>query len=502
MPKLLPRDLKKAVDRLEAEPSRSWTLDDLATVSGVARRTLHKRFRRFLSCTPMEFLRDLRLDRVRQDLLEASPGANITEVAMRWGLTHLGRFAARYRERYGESPSATLRRGRVFVRPAPSLPITPASDRPTIAVLPFDLIGPNLGIAAGLSDEIAAAIWRLHWINVVAPSHARYHLRGKICGDAGGRVRVTVFLNEASIGRTLWAQRWDGDCNNIFGLEETVAAGVVRVIQPALREAEIDRARRQDRASLTAWELTMRALPSVVSLAAASEGIALELLEQAMELAPTDPLPMSVAAWCHGLRAGHHFTARREDEKAAAGALAARAAMINTGDALVETMLAAGYTLAHDLDAAAVRAERALALDGGSAWAWGRSAWIKAYRGEAAEAIEEFQMARTLAPADSLNFLCSVGIASAKFQTAQYEDSIRWYKRAIAENPAVTWTNRFLAPAYMLAGRTEEARRSFAAFTAEFPDLTIVDVRSGLPWNSIYLDGVAEGLESLGMRPG
>ena len=191
------------------------------------------------------------------------------------GLAHLGRFAARYRERYSESPSATLRRGRVFVRLAPSQPITPASDRPTIAVLPFDLIGPNLGIAAGLSDEIAAAIWRLHWINVVAPSHARYHLRGKICAMLAA-VCVTVFLIEASIGRTLWAERWDGDCNNIFGLEETVAAGVVRVIQPALREAEIDRARRQDRASLTAWELTMRALPSVVSLAAASEGIALD----------------------------------------------------------------------------------------------------------------------------------------------------------------------------------------------------------------------------------
>jgi AraC-like DNA-binding protein/tetratricopeptide (TPR) repeat protein len=502
MPKLLPRDLKKAIDRLEAEPGRPWTLDDLAAVSGVARRTLHKRFRRFLSCTPMEFLRDLRLDRVRQDLLEASPGANITEVAMRWGVTHLGRFAARYHERYGESPSATLRRGRVLALRAPSQPIAPAADRPTIAVVPFDLIGSNVGIAAGLSDEITAAIWRLRWINVVAPSHARYHLRGKICSDAGGRVRVMVRLTEVSIGRTLWAQRWDGDCNDVFGFEETVAAGVVRVIPPTLREAEIDRVRRQDRASLTAWELTMRALPSVVSLAAASEGIALELLEQAMELAPADPLPMSVAAWCHGLRAGHHFTPRREDEKAAAAALAARAAMMNTGDVLVETMLAAGYTLAHDLDTAAVHAERALALDGGSAWAWGRSAWIKAYRGEAAEAIEEFQMARMLAPADPLNFLCSVGIASAKFQAAQYEDSIRWYRRAIAENPEVTWTNRFLAPTYLLAGRAEEARLSFAAFTAEFPDLTIVDVRSGLPWNSIFLDGVAEGLESLGMRPG
>jgi AraC-like DNA-binding protein/tetratricopeptide (TPR) repeat protein len=502
MPQLLPRDLKKALNRLEAEPGRPWTIDDLAAVSGVARRTLHKRFRRFLSCTPMEFLRDLRLDRARHELLEASPGANITDVAVRWGLTHLGRFAARYRERHGESPSATLRRGRVLAQTAPSLPILTAAERPTIAVLPFDVIGSNVGIAAGLPDEVSAAIWRLRWINVVAPSHARYHLRGRIRGDTGGRVRVMVLLIEASIGRTLWAQRWDGDGNDIFGFEETVAATVARVIQPALREAEIDRACRLDRASLTAWELTMRALPSVVSLAAASEGIALELLEQAMELAPTDPLPMSVAAWCHGLRAGHHFTARREDEKAAAAALAARAAGLSTGDALVEAMLAAGYTLAHDLDAAAIRAERALALDGGSAWAWGRSAWIKAYRGEAAEAIEEFQMARALAPADPLNFLCSVGIASTKFQAAQYEDSIRWYKRAIAENPAVTWTNRFLAPAYLLAGRTEDARGSFAAFTTEFPGLTIVDVRSGLPWNSIYLDSVAEGLESLGMRPG
>jgi len=164
-------------------------------------------------------------------------------------------------------------------------------------------------------------------------------------------------------------------------------------------------------------------------------------------------------------------------------------------------MLAAGYTLAHDLEAAAIHAERALTLDGGSAWAWGRSAWIKAYRGEAMEAIEQFQIARALAPADSLNFLCSVGIAAAQFQIARYEESVRWYKRALAENPAATWTNRFLAPTCILAGRVDEARQSFAMFTAEFPDLTIADVRSGLPWNSHYIDRTADGLETLGMRP-
>jgi len=59
---------------------------------------------------------------------------------------------------------------------------------------------------------------------------------------------------------------------------------------------------------------------------------------------------------------------------------------------LAETILAAGYALAHDLEAAAVHAERALALDAGSAWAWGRSAWLKAYAGRAQEAIEEFRL--------------------------------------------------------------------------------------------------------------
>jgi tetratricopeptide (TPR) repeat protein len=244
----------------------------------------------------------------------------------------------------------------------------------------------------------------------------------------------------------------------------------------------------------------MRALPHLMTVEAAAEGMALELLENAMALAPNDPLPIAAAAWCHGLRAGHHFS-RKGSERAMARDLAARAALLNSGDALAETMLTGGYTLAHDLDAAAVHAERALAIDSGSAWAWGRSAWVKAYRGRTAEATEEFKIARSLAPSDPLSFLWSIGIASGKFQTGKYEQSITWYRRAQAENPKATWSDRFLAPAYVLAGRTDEGRRTLAKFMAAFPGLTIADVRSGLPWNAAYLDRTSEGLESAGMRP-
>jgi AraC-like DNA-binding protein/tetratricopeptide (TPR) repeat protein len=500
---LLPRGLKKAIEWLEAEPARPWRVGELAALCGVAPRTLQKHFHRFLDQAPLAFLRDLRFDRARRELLRGVHDTSITEIATRCGFVHLGRFAIQYRRRYGESPSETLRRSlRANTTSTSQLPLLSSRlERPAIAILPFENISPQPNRTTAFADEIAAALWRLHWFHVVATPNARYRLYGKVREDAHGSIRVIVRLLDALTGRYLWAATWDGDVRDPIGFEERVARGVARAIQPALRDAEIDRAAHLQRGDLTAWELTMRALPCVTAVDAAAEGMALELLEEAMERAPHDPLPIAAAAWCHGLRAGHHFTARPDVERTVASELAARAAKLNAGDALAETMLAAGYTLAHDLASAAVHAARALALDGGSAWGWGRSAWVKAYHGRAGDALEEFQIARSLAPADPLNFLWSVGIAATNFQNGCYDESIRWYKRAQAENPASTWTNRFLAATYVLAGRADEGRRTLDTFMRHYPGLTIGEVRSGLPWNASYLDRTCEGLEEAGMRP-
>lgn len=501
-PQLVPGPLKKALDLLEADPARAWTVDEIASACGVGRRTLQRQFRRFIDRVPMEFLRDLRLGRARQELLRAPGGASINDIARHSGFNHVGRFATQYRARFGESPSATLcRNQKSVVGSAERLPLLRAVDRPAVAVLPFDLIGRNACHAAGISDEIAAALLRVRWFAVVVPARARYHLRGTVCDNGNRRLRVTITFMDATNGRYLWADRWDGDCNDLFELEERVATRIAAGIQQSVRETEIDRAWRQDAVQLNAWELTMRALPRVLSVEAAALKMALELLEQAMERAPHDTLPMALAAWCHGLRGAHNFSSRPDKEKAAAHDLAKQAAQLNSGDPLTETMLAAAYCLAHDLAAATVHADRALALDGGSAWAWGRSGWVKGYLGEADEAIERFQIALALAPADPMNFLCSVGIAAGHFSAARYDESARWFERALAENPAAVWINHNLTPAYALAGHKEHARRSFSDLLRAFPDLKIAQVRGGLPFRSGYLDRVADGLESVGMRP-
>jgi AraC-like DNA-binding protein/tetratricopeptide (TPR) repeat protein len=499
----LPRDLKTALRLIEAAPARNWTVGTLARACGLAPRTLQKRFRAFLGCSPVAFIRNLRLDQARRELLRAAPEESVTAVATRCGFVHLARFSTHYRDRHGELPSTTLRRGRMSLAGnAAFAPIVSRqTERPSIAVLPFDMAGPEARRVDGIADEIAVALWRLRWLSVAAPAAAQYHIRGTVRQDGADRLRVRAILVEARSGRYLWADCWEGRLDDLFAFEEQSASRIASAIQQSIRGSEIERAWRKERAELNAWDLTMRALSCALTFDPASEGMALELLEEAIELAPRDPLPLALASWCHGLRAGHHFTSHPDEDRNAARSLAVRAASVGAPDPLAETLLASGYTLAHDLTTAATHVERALLLDGGLAWAWGRSGWIKAYGGQSTEAIERFQIARSLAPGDPLEFLWAIGIGSAHLEAAEYEQAVSWYARAARERPTAVWNDRFAAAACALAGRKQEARVSLARFAELFPDVTIAQVRAGLPHTPLFLDRVAEGLDTAGMRP-
>ena len=109
---IAPRDVRRAVDYIEAHLHQSITVGDLVTATGVAGRTLFMHFKDFKGVSPMRYLRDARLRQVHQALLRADPEASVTGIAMGTGFTHMGRFSIAYRRRFGESPSQTLRRRR------------------------------------------------------------------------------------------------------------------------------------------------------------------------------------------------------------------------------------------------------------------------------------------------------------------------------------------------------------------------------------------------------
>ena len=105
------RAIRRAVEFIETHLSESITVADIAAAAQTGVRSLEQGFHDELNCTPTAYVRDRRLERTRLDLVEASAadGLTVTDIALRWGFTHLGRFSSTYRHRFGETPSQTLR---------------------------------------------------------------------------------------------------------------------------------------------------------------------------------------------------------------------------------------------------------------------------------------------------------------------------------------------------------------------------------------------------------
>ncbi len=105
------RAVRAACDHIERNLATDLSVAAIADAAGVSVRTLQHQFSEDLDQTITGYVRNRRLERVRAELADAAPGAGVTvtAVASRWGFAHLGRFAVTYRERFGESPSVTLR---------------------------------------------------------------------------------------------------------------------------------------------------------------------------------------------------------------------------------------------------------------------------------------------------------------------------------------------------------------------------------------------------------
>lgn len=100
-----PRAIRLAIDYMHANLAEPITLSDIAGAAGVNIRTLQKGFQRLFGLTPMQVLRNVRLDAARYHLMARRDPPSVTEVAFSCGFSHLGRFSRDYRARFGHAPS-------------------------------------------------------------------------------------------------------------------------------------------------------------------------------------------------------------------------------------------------------------------------------------------------------------------------------------------------------------------------------------------------------------
>ena len=106
----VPATVRLAEDFIEEHLAEPITVVDLAQRVGLSTRALQRGFLTHLGVTPTQYIRTQRLERAHAELIAGDPAhTRVADVALRWGFTHLGRFAHAYQEMFGVHPSRTLR---------------------------------------------------------------------------------------------------------------------------------------------------------------------------------------------------------------------------------------------------------------------------------------------------------------------------------------------------------------------------------------------------------
>jgi adenylate cyclase len=365
----------------------------------------------------------------------------------------------------------------------------PLPDKPSIAVLPFANMSGDPEqeyFADGMVEEIITALSRIRWLFVIARNSSftyrgravdvkqvgrelgvRYVLEGSV-RKAGGRVRITAQLIDATRGTHVWADRFDGSIEDVFQLQDKVASSVAGVIEPALQAAETARSAGRPTDDLTAYDLYLR---SYAMLWASARQVpeALRLVEQAIERDPRYGPALAWAAFCCFRLL---LDGRSEDPEAdrRKGADFARRALELAGDdpgVLVNTSQMLVFA-GEDIDAMTARVDRALALNPSFARGWHISGIFRNWAGQPDVAIKHVEVALRLSPRERVGpSLFQIGFAH--FLARRFDQAVPKLLLAMQDDPNLPGTYRYLAASYAHMGRLDEAREVVTRLRAITP---------------------------------
>jgi TolB-like protein len=374
-----------------------------------------------------------------------------------------------------------------------------ASERPTIAVLPFvNASGEpeQKYFSDGISEDIITALARLRWFHVISRNSSfacesmpirrigeelgvGYLVEGSV-RKSGDRVRITAQLNDVATGNQLWAERYDRGLSDVFAVQDEIAEAIVAAIEPQLYAAENFRAQRKAPESLDAWDLVMRALSHFWRVTREDNAIAQALLEQAIAVDPGYAQPHAVLAVSHtfGAHMGWEDAAAAVAVAQRAGVAAVRA---DSDDAWAHLALATAHSYSRRLDDALAEFETALRLKPSFPLAQGYYGLVLAWVGRWQEGAEAARRALRLSPRDPFSAIYAGVAAYAEFVGGNYAESMRLAREATRGRMDFVGGYRVLVAAAAMAGEIELARATLDELRRAQPNISLAWVARELP---------------------
>jgi TolB-like protein len=387
-------------------------------------------------------------------------------------------------------------------------------DRLRVGVLPFLARSSEKeeNLAFSLSQEIATALARFRWFDVIAPISLRptpsarfvdehqlrrmelnYVIDGTVLSD-GKHLHIDVRLMElAEYARPVWGECFKLSVGELHRLNELVTVRVVARIDPAILFIE-GRPKRREHYGATG--LLLLAIPLIFSMERNKYEEAGRLINQALEIEPDNAMVASWAAHWHLFYGGQRWSRNIERTRAIAEEYALKAMKLDPDNAEAPGIYAHICSIVHkDFDSALYYFDQSLRLNPSLAFIWALSATTYCYIGEPEIALKRLERYRQLAPFDSYLSPFEGTFTIAYTFKGDYERAVLTGRRVVRGNPDFVAGYKPLIASLGHLGRHTEAKPYIDKLLALEPTFTVESFGQIYPFKKErdrkrYMDGL------------
>ena len=353
----------------------------------------------------------------------------------------------------------------------------PLPNKPSIAVLPFvNMSGDPKQeyFSDGLTDDIIAALSRIPKLFVIARNSTftykgkpvkvqqvgkelgvRYVLEGSV-KKSEDKIRVTAQLIDSINGHHLWANQYERNLTDIFVIQDEITKKIITAMQVQLTEGDQARAIARGTDNLEAYLLVLKANDFNRRSTIEDNAMTRQLAKEAVDLDPEYAVAYQVLADTHIYDFWYDPNTSQELSLAEAKRLLQKAIDLDDNYAEAYSLLGWAYIMERENDKALELAQKAVSLNINSAETHFRLGKVLTFSEKHEASILEYKKAIRLNPLPPSIYFWSLGLSYAA--TKQYDEGIKWCKKAIQQEPDDLVAHIMLTAIYSLAGRDREAQ--------------------------------------------
>ena len=369
--------------------------------------------------------------------------------------------------------------------------VLPLPDKPSIAVLPFDNLSDDPQqeyFSDGMSEDLITDISNISGLFVIARNSSfafkgqaidvkevaaklgvKHILEGSV-RKMGPKLRVNVQLIDAASGGHIWAERYDGDMEDIFQFQDNIREQIVSALQVNLTPTDKTLTERKPTDSAEAYDLYLRGRANLHRHTHEDVLVAIKCLEEAIEIDPNFADAYGYLSFCQFFGWAQMFPGF-DDGLDRANETAERGVAVDDTSAIALARLGWVQTFLRRYDQAVANLEKALALAPNDAEVYSTFGQVLNWLGNPERGLQMIEKAfslDTFAPP-----LWEYQLGHSHLLLRQYEQALNRFHRAIERNPKFAPAHLFSACAYVELDRLDDARGAIKTVLEIVPKFTL-----------------------------